>query len=124
MTARLPPWPDSHRTEHAITIVGASAGPEIANWVRGMAETIDPLGQRDAAIREAIGLWPEMKITPACERLASKLDRYITSAAWKERERNLPALPEEVDELSRLLHRIARLNGDDGSLERARFLIL
>jgi hypothetical protein len=116
MSARLPPWPESHGTEHAIAIVGAIGGPETANWVRGMAEQIDPVGQRDAAVREAIGLWPEMKLTPACQRLSDELDRYITSPAWLGHERHIAILPPDAEERRRLLHRIARLTGKDGSL--------
>jgi hypothetical protein len=119
MSAPRLPWPESHSTEHSISIICEHAGPKIAAWVRGMAEQVDQRGQRDAAIRAAIALLllrPELKITPACNELSRGLDRYVTSSAWLEHERHVPILPQGVSELRRLLHRIARLSGGDGSI--------
>jgi hypothetical protein len=106
----------------ALGELGARLGGEYELAAQVIAERLDAipgarLALRDAAVREAIGRWPELKITPACERLSDELDRYVTSSAWLEHDRHMPNLPQNVTEpRRRLLHRIARLTGGDGSL--------
>jgi hypothetical protein len=101
-------------TEQMLAEIATKVSPEIAEIVRAQAEVIAPKFQRDEAIRAAVALWPEMKPTPAARRLASELDRYLSSG-WRH-EKYQPTLSDGASDLRRLLHRIARLTGGDGSI--------
>jgi hypothetical protein len=56
--------------------------PEIAEWVRGLAEQADPRGSRNQAIRELAELLRENASTTTAKEVERALDRYL-SGAWR-----------------------------------------
>jgi hypothetical protein len=110
------PGPFAADTESRIGAISrGESTPEDAAWVRSLCEYRDPDGARNDALAAALALWPDLKLTPACDKLAAALDCYITGGAWLKRERHLSTLS-GASELRQLLHRIARLTGGDGSI--------
>ena len=104
--ARGPPDADT------IASIAIAAGPDVADWVRGLAEIVDRKGERDAAVRRAAALVPGSSVSGKAKTLEGALRGYL-STAWP-RERHLLSLPPGASQLRRELHRIARLTGGDG----------
>ena len=101
--------PPSHDTIAAITV---EMGPDVADWVRGLAEAVDRKGERDRAIRRAAALMSGSSVSGMAKSVEAELRRYI-GGAWP-RERHLLSLPPGASQLRIELHRIARLTGGDG----------
>jgi hypothetical protein len=88
--------------------------PDDAAW---LSELVEPpshaarrrLAKRDAAVRQAWTYFaPQLPRTVAAQQLANAFSRYLTSR-WAF-DQHLASLPDDVDELRRLLHRVARAN--------------
>ncbi len=107
------PWPASHSTESYLAAIAVGVGLEAAEWARGMAERVDPRGQRDAAIRSAAAVMDGGSISGRAKELDRALIRYI-AGDWRRGENALDAPPARATELRRDLWRIVKLHGGGG----------
>jgi hypothetical protein len=110
--ARVPSWPAANDTESRLAAITAGVDEPTTAWVRDMCEQIDPRGQRNVALREAVRATPwRGSISATVKETEAHLRRYVVDAWPLDTAAGRP--PDGCSAIRLALWRFAKLNDGD-----------